>query len=78
MAGATRKRVKKHCIKNTTTRRCLRSFDRDETSASCKLFNRTGRCRSIKEESYVEYKDYMLKKSVKTFLNNKELLDIEL
>jgi hypothetical protein len=71
MAGITRKRVKKHCIKNTRTRRCVRSFDRDETSSSCKLFNRTGRCRSIKEESYVEYKGYMIKKSVKTFLNNK-------
>lgn len=71
MAGATRKRVKKHCVKNTRTRRCVRSFDRDETSSSCKLFQRTQRCRSTKEEGYVEYKDHMVKKSVKTFLNNK-------
>jgi hypothetical protein len=64
-------KVKRNCIKNTKTRRCVKSVKRDETSAACQFFNKTERCRSLKEETFVEYKDYKVKKAVKTFLEKK-------
>lgn len=69
--AATQRKVKRHCVKNAKTRRCVKSFKRDETSSECKLFNNTDRCRSLKEESFVEYKGYKVKKTVKTFLEKK-------
>jgi hypothetical protein len=69
--GQTQKKknlIKNSCIRNKTTNRCQKSFKKDETSVTCKLFQRSQRCRGIKEENFVIYKNYKIKKNVKSFL----------
>jgi len=70
-------RTKNNCVRSKKTQRCKRSFRSNNTSATCKMFQRTQRCRGIKDESYTEYKNYKVKKDVKTFLD-KKLLSVPL
>ena len=66
------RRTKKQCVKKNTTRRCVKSFEKDATSASCKYFNKTQRCRSLNEnEKFVEYQNFRVKKTAVSFLKKK-------
>ena len=66
------KKVKRHCIKNQKTKRCVRSYDADETTKMCKFFNRSQRCRNLKaESSYAVFKSYKVKPIVRSFLTKK-------
>jgi hypothetical protein len=66
------RRTKKQCVKKNTTRRCVKSFDQDDTSASCKFFHKTQRCRSlVADEKFVEYQNYRVRKTVVSFLKKK-------
>jgi hypothetical protein len=66
------RKIKGQCVKNKKTRRCVRSFDADETSKLCKFFNRSQRCRSVKADvSFVTFKSFKVKESVRTFLTRK-------
>ena len=64
-------RIKSRCVRSKKTKRCKRAFKNNETSATCKMFQRTQRCRGVKEEKFIEYKNYKVKKDVKTFLDKK-------
>ncbi len=66
------RRTKKQCVKKNTTRRCVKSFEKDDTSASCKFFHKTQRCRSsVADSNFVEYQNYRVKKTVASFLKKK-------
>jgi hypothetical protein len=67
----TIKKTKRYCVKNNKTKRCVRSTESDVTSSSCQFFQRSQRCRSVKEEKYVEYRNYKVKPTVRTFLEKK-------
>lgn len=64
---------KRFCVKNQTTKRCILSHTKDNTSPMCSLFKITQRCRAVKAEStdFVVFKSYKMKKSVLAFLNKK-------
>lgn len=64
-------KTKKHCIRNVNTRRCVKSFSRNETSSECKFVNKTQACRVVKTESFVDYKGYKVSKGVKSYLEKK-------
>ena len=66
-----RKTIKNRCIKNATTKRCRKSEKSDDTSDQCKLFQKTQRCRSLKDEKFEMYKNFKVKKNVKSFLQQK-------
>lgn len=70
-------RTKNNCVRSKKTQRCKRAFRTNNTSATCKMFQRTQRCRGVKNESYIEYKNFKVKKDVKSFLD-KKLLSVPL
>jgi hypothetical protein len=70
-APKKRKTIKNRCIKNATTKRCRKSEKSDDTSDQCKIFQKTQRCRSLKDEKFEMYKNFKVKKNVKSFLQQK-------
>jgi len=60
---------KRFCVKNQKTRRCIRSEEQNETSATCQFSNKTQRCTNIKD--FVPYNGFKVVKSVPSFLNKK-------
>lgn len=59
------------CIQNKKTRRCIKSEINDETSSQCVFFKKTDRCRTLKQQDIVDFYNYKVNKSVKTYLTNK-------
>lgn len=63
--------TRKKCVRSNKNR-CVLSEKENETSSSCKLFNRTQRCRALGvPSSFVMYQGYKLKKTAHTFLQKK-------
>jgi hypothetical protein len=58
------------CILNSKTRRCNKSDKHNETSDQCVFFRKTDRCRSLKKQDVVDFYNYKVNKSVKTYLVN--------
>ncbi len=64
--------TKKHCVKNPKTTRCVKSAEPDNTSSDCEFFNKTQRCRTLKNNvSFVTFKSHKMKKMVRSFLTKK-------
>lgn len=59
---------KNKCVRSRKTNRCKKSFKSNKSSVTCKLFQKTQRCRGIKEEKFIMYKNYKVKKDVQSFL----------
>ena len=64
--------TKKHCVKNPKTTRCVKSVEPNNTSGDCEFFNKTQRCRTLKNNvSFVTFKSHKMKKMVRSFLTKK-------
>ena len=65
-------KVKKYCVKSQKSKRCVRSYDANDTTKLCTFFNKSQRCRNVKAEtSYVTFKSYKVKPVVRSFLTKK-------
>lgn len=60
---------KRFCVKNQTTRRCVRSEEKNDTSNLCQISKNTQRCTNIKD--FVPYNGFKVVKSIPSFLNKK-------
>jgi hypothetical protein len=64
--------TKRHCVKNPKTLRCVKSEKSNGTSSSCEFFNKTQRCRTLKNNvSFVSFRAHKMKKTVQSFLTKK-------